>query len=482
MSVVDIILTAGQSQMSGMGTGSLAPACDATKCWDWDGGLPLKTINDPSSCTNPLYYAQTGSPVPAFANYWTTATGRPVMVVRAAVGGTALLHANAQSQGDWSTAGANFGNSVSRFTAAKADLISLGHTVGRVHVIWSQGYRDAVGGNDLGNETIAPPFGTYGNATAALVSRWRAALGVSDLRVYIEEMYAPAAAPNQTVRDNCNQLRQEQVDAVAGTPGLVFGFTEGDTYASRNWLNSLDHLHYTQAGLNYMGRAYGAVMVADLGIVPAAPQKPQASASLAARLLSISPEPIPAPIYVIPGTYSFVVPAGISFAAIESEGAGGSGGGGGIGLKGGAGGGGAYSYNMVAVTPGETLNITVGAGGAGTTGAGVAGGLSQVVRASDATVLCKAVGGQGGAAGAPTTDGAGGAAASCVGSVKTSGQGGGVSGIDNGGAGAAPLGGAGGPGPGPNPGVAPGGGGAGANPGTAAGGAGAAGVIKIVLT
>lgn len=472
MAVVDVIITAGQSQMSGMGDASLAPACSPTLCWDWDGGLPFKTILDNTSCTNPSYKAQTGSPIPAFANEWTGATARPVLVVRAAVGGTALLHSNAQSTGDWSTAGALFNNSVTRALAAFSNLASLGHTVGRVHVIWSQGYADAVGGNDLTS---------YGDATAALVARWRTALSIATVKVYIELMYAPAAAPSQAVKDNCNLLRQEQLDAVAATPGLVLGFTEGNTFAARHWLR-FDNLHYSQAGLNYMGRAYADAMIADLGITPAAPETSSIKVSLAARMLSIAPEPIPVPFWSTPGAYSFVVPAGVTTAVGEVEGAGGSGGGGGIGIKGGAGGGGAYALKTFTVTPGETLSITVGTGATGTTGAGGVGGFSQIVRASDSTVLCKAVGGNGGAAGDPTTDGTGGAAASCVGDTKTSGQNGGVTGIDNGGNGAAPLGGTGGTGPGPNAGHAPGGGGSGANPGTSAGGSGAAGYAKITFS
>ncbi|MBS0227660.1 MAG: hypothetical protein JSS23_03075 [Proteobacteria bacterium] len=85
------------------------------------------------------------------------------------------------------------------------------------------------------------------------------------------------------------------------------------------------------------------------------------------------------------GSYGFVVPANCySIAAVAI---GGGGGGAGAGeydtLTGGAGGGGALSYdNAIAVTPGETLGITVGTPGApgATMGDGSMGGESAITR------------------------------------------------------------------------------------------------------
>jgi hypothetical protein len=80
--------------------------------------------------------------------------------------------------------------------------------------------------------------------------------------------------------------------------------------------------------------------------------------------------------YTVPGTYSLPIPAGITKAAIAlrgGSGGGGSGGGAGeydwtngtAGGGGGAGGKGQTIYRVIDVTPGSTLTIIVGAGGAG---------------------------------------------------------------------------------------------------------------------
>ena len=106
--------------------------------------------------------------------------------------------------------------------------------------------------------------------------------------------------------------------------------------------------------------------------------------------------------YSTAGSYTFVVPAGvtrISFAAI------GGGGGGGVGDENyGAGGGGACAYrNNVAVTPGESISIIVGAGGAGApsttlnfAGAGSPGSPGGFSRVTVNGVSTTAGGGSGG--------------------------------------------------------------------------------------
>jgi hypothetical protein len=65
-----------------------------------------------------------------------------------------------------------------------------------------------------------------------------------------------------------------------------------------------------------------------------------------------------------PGTYEFVVPAGITHLMLEMWGAGGGGGAGNVAGSGGGGGGsGAYTRTVLTVTPGAVYSITIGAGG-----------------------------------------------------------------------------------------------------------------------
>lgn len=114
--------------------------------------------------------------------------------------------------------------------------------------------------------------------------------------------------------------------------------------------------------------------------------------------------------YGAAGTYSFTVPAGVY--RIRARVWGGGGGGGGVGAGGGGaagGAGGGYSEGWFAVTPGQVLAVTVGAGGGfgnGVPNAGSPGGTSSLGS------LISATGGAGGAPAsgggiAPVTGGAG---------------------------------------------------------------------------
>lgn len=462
MAVVDVVITAGQSQMSGVGDSTQAPTTDPAKALEWMNGPGFIEVKDNVSSTGD-YKAQTGSPIPAFCNTFTAATGRPLAVVRAAVGGTSLLASNSQTNGNWDTSGARFGASVTRAQAAISALTGLGHTIGNVFVIWSQGYADAKVGNDLE---------LYEAANAALVSRWRTALTRPALRVYQELMYAPAAAPAD-VKPRCLELRDAQLAGASYTDGLKIAFTEGEHYAEWKWLR-WDNLHYNQTGLNYMGKRFAEYVADDLGFVVAPPTpSPVGRTSIAGRHLTFAKPLPPLPRDFGVGVVTWTVPNQVFAISIEGVGPGGKGGNGSATLKGGAGGGGAYAkLNTLAVTPGDQFEITGTAGGSQA--------ACQVKRLSDNVVVWKADAGKNGTDGNPAVDGAGGLAANCVGDVKTSGQNGGVSGIDNGGNGAAPLGGAGGVGPGAVAGAFPGGGGAGALQGASqVGGAGGTGLVRI---
>ncbi len=119
---------------------------------------------------------------------------------------------------------------------------------------------------------------------------------------------------------------------------------------------------------------------------------------------------------------TFTVPAGVTRLLVEAWGAGGGGGGDGgmatiAGGGGGAGGNGGYARGVVEVTPGATLEIVVGEGGAaGAQGSDGSDGGSSEVRASG-IALVSAQGGGGGDAGAVMDGGAGGAGGGCSSNV-----------------------------------------------------------------
>lgn len=141
-----------------------------------------------------------------------------------------------------------------------------------------------------------------------------------------------------------------------------------------------------------------------------------------------------------PGSYSFVIPYGVT--SISAIGIGGGGGGGGGGLAGngemggGGGGGGALAYvNNIAVTPGETLGIYVGGGGiGGSNGAnGTGGAWSRILRSSTVLLSASAGGNGAGGNGGGSTGGNGGTVGVGVGGAGGKGGAGGSSGGGGGG-------------------------------------------------
>ncbi len=111
--------------------------------------------------------------------------------------------------------------------------------------------------------------------------------------------------------------------------------------------------------------------------------------------------------YTTAGTYAWTVPSTTSFVFVRIVGAGGgtAGGNGNVTYSGGGGGSGGYSEGWVAVTPGQTITVIVGAGGGAapnTNGAqGGAGGTTSFGAAMSAT------GGGGGKNGSVTSAGGG---------------------------------------------------------------------------
>lgn len=136
--------------------------------------------------------------------------------------------------------------------------------------------------------------------------------------------------------------------------------------------------------------------------------------------------------YTTAGTYTFTVPPTITSISAVCVGGGGGGGGndGDSDESGGGGGGGALAYQIsIAVTPGESLTVVVGAAGAAggnINNDGIAGGTSSISRG--ATILVGAGGGGGGiyrAPGVGEVNGAGGTIVSGTGGA------GGVGGLGN---------------------------------------------------
>lgn len=123
--------------------------------------------------------------------------------------------------------------------------------------------------------------------------------------------------------------------------------------------------------------------------------------------------------YQNPGTYTFVVPDGVTSLTVETWGGGGRGGSRTSSSNAyGGGGGGAYSRQIISVTPGQTLTLNVGAGATTNTAPGGDSWVSTTTSVAQAFVLAKG----GATVGNNITSGAaGGSASSGIGSIKYNG-------------------------------------------------------------
>ncbi len=150
-------------------------------------------------------------------------------------------------------------------------------------------------------------------------------------------------------------------------------------------------------------------------------------------------------VFSSPGAATYTVPAGVNSLTVKLWGGGGGGGAGGTNGAGGAGGGAGFVQSVLAVTPGETLNVYVGgAGGAGTYpatsgGAGGGGGHSEINRAGTNLVIAAGGGGGGGGDNSSSTPGgtggAGGGSVGVAGGNSSNAGGGGAGTNVSGGAG-----------------------------------------------
>jgi len=185
------------------------------------------------------------------------------------------------------------------------------------------------------------------------------------------------------------------------------------------------------------------------------------------------------------GSGTFTIPAGVTAAKVTVVGAGGAGGGCAAGTNNGGGGGagGVGIKWLSGLTPGNTLTVTVGTGGAGISNAtGNAGGASSVSSGTQTITTVSANGGGGGFSGAGTSAGAVETTAGTGGDMNFGGNGGSfatTAGPYGGGGGASIFGGAGAnSGSTGRPAVGIGSGGSGcASAATGAGGAGAGGLV-----
>lgn len=258
MATVDAWIVAGQSNARGRGDSSTSPTVDPALAWEYNDAGGLTTLDDPGASTA-SYNADTGSFLPAFANAYTAASGRPSAFVRTAIGGTSLLAANATGNGGWHDGGTRFPNSVTRGQALLDAITGAGHTVGSVGILWNQGERDAQGGSGLAG---------FEAAMVDLLDRYTAAFPSHTVEMFVARtgLGYPDDANWQAVRD-------AQDAACAATADMHMIYTRTSDFFDLGWMKD-DNLHYTQDGLNDWGLLGGSAAATIRGYSAPTPVVP----------------------------------------------------------------------------------------------------------------------------------------------------------------------------------------------------------------
>lgn len=406
----DLVITCGQSQMVGHAYppnpffGYIGPpGTSLDRCTEWiddtaEGYPPgFYEVKDPAFPNQPQYSGRNGSCLPAFANMFWRGTGKKLLIVRSAVDGTALLNDNSGANGNWSTFGTLFADSVALVEDAVANLPG-GVTIDECFIICSLGGKDAQGG--LG---ITGPSGTGADSAMAaawgsLLSRYQAALSIDPTRLYLEGMYH---VPGMNEQD-CLHVRESQEAAVAASGGAIkIAFDLGGTFSIANKTLINDGIHYGQPGLNIMGEEFARFALDDLGYAPPPPEEIGHVSVQALRLRNLPRVPPLPKTFDGPQTIDWTCPTGVTQIGYDLRGSGGGGKGGGSLSSGGGGGGqGERRVGSLSVTPGHVYRFTLTDGGVGinyaTAGNGATGADSTIEGVTVPGNLVTAKGGQGG--------------------------------------------------------------------------------------
>ncbi|MBX9906515.1 chitobiase/beta-hexosaminidase C-terminal domain-containing protein [Patescibacteria group bacterium] len=254
---IDVFLIAGQSNMIGnSGSKDSAPTLPASTTYQYRNGKI-------TSVTNTLTPGK-GAAWPQFAQSYIGNSTRRVAFIQEAVGGTSQIASIDNGNGNWSTSGKLFNDSVQETTAALAAFKKAGFDPALKGVLWGQGENDAAminGKRITGDE--------YKKELIEMIANYRTALG-STTPFYIFQT-GTAVDRNDS---GFAAVRRAQDEIAATDIYTDIVFRDAITFPNRKMMDN--YIHYNQAGYNEMGDR-GAKSVIYLQNNKKAPKAPLAS-------------------------------------------------------------------------------------------------------------------------------------------------------------------------------------------------------------
>lgn len=230
----DVFVVAGQSNAQGRGDSTLSPPIAEGVAYLYESGVLVPLLSDP------VGDASTGSAWPSFINSYHERSGRGVVLVEAAVGGSAVVPA-ANPERHWAAGGGLFEDADAWGNAAFEAARTAGLDPLRGGWLWCQGETDA---DAIEDDVITPADYTAGMLD--LLDRYAdTAFGQASARFFV------LRTGRRRRRDGAGFRAVRTVQDSLRLPA-VMAFTGAVTFPDRGLMR--DDIHWSQDGLNEAGR------------------------------------------------------------------------------------------------------------------------------------------------------------------------------------------------------------------------------------
>lgn len=239
---IDLVIFMGQSNMSGRGDYTQAPALISGAGYEFRAitnpntlypiGEPFGYLEDnPNGLYEPM--SKTGSCVTAFVNSYYQNTGVPIVGVAASKGATGIVQ--------WVPGTAYFNDALNRYGAARTWLEGNGYKIRHKYMVWLQGEYDAA---------VNTPPADYVSMLKSIMDEFQKN-GVEKCMV----MRIGDTSENDALYDT---IISTQTELCRTDPDFVLISVQAASFVERGLMR--DIVHYTQEGYNIIGEEAGRNM------------------------------------------------------------------------------------------------------------------------------------------------------------------------------------------------------------------------------
>lgn len=234
--ITDVFVVYGQSNAKGsaLATPGRETVTSRARYWSTINQDLRPVIYDMDYTASFTALLSSGHAWGAFANRYTQLTGRKIVIVPSAVGGTSIAQL---SKGDASNI---YSDMLAEFNKAIAALALEGVTVGSINCIFHQGETDQSDGTT---------YDTYVTAMDTLFTNMATDLGIE--RFYVALVGNPQSRPEIS----WHRIRTAQQFVSDDRADSTVVFSEFAGFLQSNGLLRSDGVHATQVGYNVMGSA-----------------------------------------------------------------------------------------------------------------------------------------------------------------------------------------------------------------------------------